>query len=70
MIRYIMSKYPNVYLIDQTKGNYSLDSNHIWGVHYVHFEKKYYTDFKDKLLKLIIDLELSKLIKNTKTNKI
>lgn len=34
-----MSKYPNVYLIDQTKGNYSLDSNHIWGVHYVHFEK-------------------------------
>lgn len=55
-----MSKYPNVYLIDQTKGNYSLDSNHIWGVHYVHFEKKYYTDFKDKLLKLIIDLELSK----------
>ena len=39
------------------------------GVHYVHFEKKYYIDFKDKLLKLIIDLELSKLIKNNKTNK-
>src|SRR5699024_11511938 len=33
----------------------------IWGVHYVHFEKRYYIDFKDKLIKLIIDLELSKI---------
>lgn len=60
MTRYIMNKYPNIYLIDQTKEKYSLDPNHIWGVHYVHFEKRYYIDFKDKLIKLIIDLELSK----------
>ena len=30
------------------------------GVHYVHFEKNIISIFKDKLLKLIIDLELSK----------
>lgn len=56
MNKYIINNY-NVLFIDQRK-NYKLDPGHIWGSHYVHFEKQYYIDFKNKLDKIIIKNEL------------
>lgn len=44
----------DIRIINQTEKNYKINHNHIWGVHYVHFENEYYTDFKNKLIDIII----------------